>query len=366
MQHLDLYDVLAVAARVLDCESVDAIRRTDLELVGQILDDVRSTQGDLADAAAVLLSGLLRRRPFTGPNRVVAVAITLQLVAVNGADLELEPAKDFDGWLDQVKAGALSTSVFADRLRSRLAGDQAVNISTFGDEGISWEEIGMFERFSERARRVTVLAQEEAGGFNHNFVGTEHLLLGLIRESDGVAARALANLGISAPAVRSVVENLIGRGQSKDFVSGGHISFTPRAKRVLELSLRESLNLGHNYIGTEHILLGLIREGEGVAAQALTKLGVDLETARQQVIEILSPGRQSVDDVLSPSRLSEEGVRDLLSEGSDYPADKFWYGTGRRRHLLRELAGLVDENERLHEETTRLRAKLHDHGINPD
>jgi hypothetical protein len=364
MQHLDLYDVLAVAARVLDCESVDVIRRTDLELVDRILGEVRSTHGDLADAAAVLLSGFLRRRPFTGPNRVVAVAITLQFVALNGAEVELEPAEEFDGWLDQVKSGELNTSSAADRLRSRLAGDQAVNVSTFGDEGISWEEIGMFERFSEKARKVTVLAQEEARQLNHNYIGTEHLLLGLVREGEGVASQALTTLGISAPAVRSVVESLIGRG--KDTVGGGHIPFTPRAKTVLEMSLRESVQLGHNYIGTEHLLLGLIREGEGFASQALTKLGVELGTARQQVIDILSPGSRKPHGPGHDERLSEERVRDLLAEGREYPTEKLWYGTDRRRHLLRELAGLVDENERLHEETTRLRAKLREHGINPD
>ena len=146
-------------------------------------------------------------------------------------------------------------------------------------------EDSVFERFTDRARRVVVLAQEEARLLNHNYIGTEHILLGLIHEGEGVAAKALESLGISLEAVRSQVEEIIGQGGSSP---SGHIPFTPRAKKVLELSLREALQLGHNYIGTEHILLGLIREGEGVAAQVLVKLGADLSRVRQQVIQLLS------------------------------------------------------------------------------
>ena len=143
----------------------------------------------------------------------------------------------------------------------------------------------MFERFTDRARRVVVLAQEEARLLNHAYIGTEHILLGLIHEGEGVAAKALESMSISLEAVRNQVEEIIGQGGSSP---SGHIPFTPRAKKVLELSLREALQLGHNYIGTEHILLGLIREGEGVAAQVLVKLGADLSRVRQQVIQLLS------------------------------------------------------------------------------
>ncbi|WP_433661315.1 ATP-dependent Clp protease ATP-binding subunit [Nocardia sp. CA-128927] len=156
----------------------------------------------------------------------------------------------------------------------------------------------MFERFTDRARRVVVLAQEEARMLNHNYIGTEHILLGLIHEGEGVAAKSLESLGISLEGVRSQVEEIIGQGQQ---APSGHIPFTPRAKKVLELSLREALQLGHNYIGTEHILLGLIREGEGVAAQVLVKLGADLNRVRQQVIQLLS-GYQGKEPVESGSR----------------------------------------------------------------
>ncbi|MDQ0028436.1 ATP-dependent Clp protease ATP-binding subunit [Arthrobacter bambusae] len=143
----------------------------------------------------------------------------------------------------------------------------------------------MFERFTDRARRVVVLAQEEARMLNHNYIGTEHILLGLIQEGEGVAAKALESMSISLDGVREQVQEIIGQGRQ---APSGHIPFTPRAKKVLELALREALQLGHNYIGTEHILLGLIREGEGVAAQVLVKLGADLNRVRQQVIQLLS------------------------------------------------------------------------------
>ena len=151
----------------------------------------------------------------------------------------------------------------------------------------------MFEKFTDKARRVVVLAQEEAKLLNHNYIGTEHILLGLIHEGEGVAAKALESLGINLDAVRDQVQEIIGQGQQ---APSGHIPFTPRAKKVLELSLREALQLGHSYIGTEHLLLGLIREGEGVAAQVLTRLGADTNRVRQQVIQLLSgfQGKETV------------------------------------------------------------------------
>jgi ATP-dependent Clp protease ATP-binding subunit ClpC len=150
---------------------------------------------------------------------------------------------------------------------------------------IRWEGPTVFERFTDRGRRVVVLAQEEARMLNHNYIGTEHILLGLIHEGEGVAANALESLNVSLEAARHQVEEIIGQGQA---APTGHIPFTPRAKKVLELSFREALQLGHDYIGTEHILLGLIREGEGVAAQVLQQLGAHLNRVRQTVIQLLS------------------------------------------------------------------------------
>jgi ATP-dependent Clp protease ATP-binding subunit ClpA len=165
----------------------------------------------------------------------------------------------------------------------------------------------MFERFTDRARRVVVLAQEEARMLNHNYIGTEHILLGLAHEGEGVAAKALEGLGIHLEAVRQQVEQIIGKGQQ---APSGHIPFTPRAKKVLELSLRESLQLGHDYIGTEHILLGLIREGDGVAAQVLVRLGADLNRVRAEVIKLVHGGRGEEERVVGPR--PSPAIRDVF------------------------------------------------------
>jgi ATP-dependent Clp protease ATP-binding subunit ClpA len=276
----------------------------------------------------------------------------------------------------------------------------------------------MFERFTDGSRRVVVLAQEEARMLNHNYIGTEHILLGLLREGDGYAARALESLGISLDAVRQQVQEIIGRGQQAPSV---HIPFTPPAKGVLELSLRESLQLGHGYIGTEHILLGLIREGDGVAAQVLVRLGADLDRVRQQALQLLAghqgqdagsagsqpsgraraglpddalarfdaldrrlaalerwvgirPDLQDLEQETAQVRRDKEGAVDrqdfeaavalrgkekqLLADRVD--RDKEWVGSAAgRRTVARELDRLTTELE-------RLRAELREHGIEPD
>jgi hypothetical protein len=180
----------------------------------------------------------------------------------------------------------------------------------------------MFERFTDRARRVVVLAQEEARLLNHNHIGTEHILLGLIHEGEGVAYLALTELGISLDAVRAQVEAEIGQGSE---APSGHIPFTPRAKKVLELSLREALGLSHNYIGTEHILLGLIRAGEGVAARVLVGLGADLDRVRRQVIQLLSghAGAIQAEQVTGgPSRISQQAVTAMVAGGPGFYRDE--------------------------------------------
>jgi hypothetical protein len=178
----------------------------------------------------------------------------------------------------------------------------------------------MFERFTDRARRVVVLAQEESRLLNHGYIGTEHILLGLVHEGEGVAAEALTGLGISLEAVRARVEEIIGQGET---APTGHIPFTPRAKKVLELSLREALALGHNYIGTEHILLGLVREGQGVAAQVLVELGADLDRVRQQVVQLLAGHAEQVAG-MSP-RITQRQAMAMVTGGpgvyQDEPAE---------------------------------------------
>jgi ATP-dependent Clp protease ATP-binding subunit ClpC len=275
----------------------------------------------------------------------------------------------------------------------------------------------MFERFTDRSRRVVVLAQEEARMLDHNYIGTEHILLGLIREGEGYAARALESLGISLDAVRQQVEEIIGRGQE---APSGPVPFTPRAKKVLELSLRESLQLGHNYIGTEHILLGLLREGDGVAAQVLVRLGADLDRVRQQVIQLLhgyqgqdvesavsrpggripaglpddalarfdaldrrltalerwvsmQPDLEDLDREIAQVRHEKEAAvdrqdsqaatalrdkeRQLLADRAD--REKEWAGSAAGRRTV------ATELDRLNTEVERLRATLREHGIEP-
>jgi len=204
----------------------------------------------------------------------------------------------------------------------------------------------MFERFTGRARQVVALAGEEARILNHGWIGTEHILLGLIHEGDGLAARSLVSLGISLDAVRQQVEEIIGRGQQ---APSGHIPFTPRAKKVLELSLRESLQLGHNYIGTEHILLGLLREGDGVAAQVLVRLGADLKRVREQVIQMLH-GYQGQDAGSAGS--------DLGGQARAVPPDDAlaWFDAlDRRLTALERWVSMQPDLEDLDQEIARVR-----------
>ncbi len=188
----------------------------------------------------------------------------------------------------------------------------------------------MFERFTDRARNTVVLAQEEARRLNHAYIGTEHVLLGLLAEHDGIAARALRSLGIGLEAVRADVEKMIGRGAE---VPAGHIPFTPRAKKVLELSLREALQLGHNYIGTEHILLGLVREGEGVAATVLVERGAALPRVREAVSAQL--GWQGADRPMPLERPHRTPAADHAIAAAEQLAGRAPVGS---HHLLEALA----------------------------
>ena len=204
----------------------------------------------------------------------------------------------------------------------------------------------MFERFTDRARRVVVLAQEEARMLNHEYVGTEHILLGLVREGGGVAAQALESLGITEEAARQQVEEIVGLGQTGP--QRGHLPFTPRAKKVLQLSLREAIALGHGYIGTEHILLGLVREGEGVATTALDSLGVAPNRVRQQVIQLASARR--VQEGAGSGRGTGRGKRKLLSELRGRLDSLEW-----RLSVLEQRVGTAPDLAQLDQEITQVR-----------
>jgi prophage maintenance system killer protein len=345
---LELDQVLVVASHVLGCDAAAVVRRTDLHALEVAIADHRTAAeaGDTATAAAGLLRGLVRRRPFRGPNRTIAVAATLQLLALNGCDVELEPVDEIDALLDKVAADALTLGALADQLSLRI-----VPLPPSKTEGTP-----MFERFSRRARQAVVLAQEEARELGHDYIGTEHVLLGLVREDDGIAAIVLRDLGITATAIRDAVEEIVGRGKGSP---SGHIPFTPRAKKVLELALREALQLGHNYIGTEHVLLGLVREGKGVAAQILVKQGAALATVRQAVIAELGESEPASSEARKDAESRLAGLVEF-----DVPSG-IEIRVGRRKRLVRELTALFQENDRLRKEVDRLNQVLRDHGIDP-
>jgi len=246
---------------------------------------------------------------------------------------------------------------------------------------------GLFQRFTDRARRVVHLAKEEAWLLGHGYVGTEHLLLGMLYEGNGVAARALSSLGVSLDEVRARVEEIIGRG---DGSHPGDTPFTPRTKKVLELSLQEALRLGHHYIGTEHMLLGLLREGHGVGAQILTDLGVDHADVNVRVLDLLNEREQALRDtqlvrIAVPAELVEaaerlESVRRqkqaafdagdldqaaaLRDRESELLADKL--RLERQLTADTDVQAVIAENHRVHRELDRLRDLLRQHGIEPD
>jgi ATP-dependent Clp protease ATP-binding subunit ClpA len=227
----------------------------------------------------------------------------------------------------------------------------------------------MFERFTDRARQVVVLAQDEARLLSHNYIGTEHILLGLLRDGDSVAARVLDSLRVSLTDARAQVEEIIGRGQH---ASSGHIPFTPRAKKVLELSLSEAGRLGHRHIGTEHILLGLLREGEGVAAQVLVRLRVDLNRARQAVIDVAGSGTGATgpaEDIETAARRIVVPTARLAAVEARLAALEHWAGARAdvtrpdRPADLRDRAPVSEELARLSAEVERLRSVLREHGL---
>ncbi|HZX02212.1 Clp protease N-terminal domain-containing protein [Kribbella sp.] len=363
MRYLERYDVLAVAARVLRCGSDDVVRRADLDAIDRVLTDVRRT-GGLGEAAGVLLVGLVRARAFDGANRVVAVAVVLQFVSLNRADLQLEPVADVDDLLDRITDGSAGQTEAVAFVRSRLehhpvaAEDLQADLRlelvlseealTFDVQEEWWRGLGMYEQFSDQARQVIVLAQEEARGLDHVYVGTEHLLLGVIMLRTSVASRVLAGLGITAPAVRDLVVEIIGRGKSG--ASAGAIPFTPRAKSTFEFAWGEARARGAEQVAPEHLLLGILHDGDGVGGQIITKLAEDTDQVRRKLEQRMNWRPRS-----------ETVVAEFAEEQT-----AAWTTYGRRHHLLAELNAVLDENERLHEQVAKLRELLRRHGINPD
>jgi prophage maintenance system killer protein len=292
---LEVPDLVIAASETLGLGTAATLDLLDLAIAEEAMAEAKAQAGvDDAAAAAALLHALVLRRPFRRGNDPVALVATLQLLAMHGWRADLDPPAATMSIIAAITAGQADAPAVRDWLLPRL---YCESDSRQGDASMrTWlparrrrarrprtSPAAPFERFTGRARQVVVLAQEEARMLDHNYIGTEHLLLGLIREGDGLAARALESLGISLDAVRKQVAEIIGHGQQ---APSGHIPFTPRAKKVLQLGRDEARDLGHSYVGTEHILLGLIREGSGVAGQVLTHLGASHGRIREQVMRL--------------------------------------------------------------------------------
>jgi prophage maintenance system killer protein len=402
---LEVADLIIIAGRTLGLDTGEVLDLLDSRIATRALDLARPDVDpcDLAGGAAALLAALVRERPLRSGNERVALVAMLQFLALNGRDVDLGPPRQVKDMVANLAAGTIDAaevaSWLAPRLRLRERRAAAVKEVLMREhQAMPFTELlkratmrsqpkGMFQRFTYRARRVVHLAKEEAWLLRHNYVGTEHLLLGLLYETDGVAARALTSLGVSLDGARARVEEIIGRG---DIPPQADVPFTPRSRKVLELSLREAMRLGHHYIGTEHILLGLLREGEGVGSQILTELGADHATVMERVIDLLNEDDQARREthlvrIAMPAELVEAAER--LDDARQRKQAAFNAGDIDQAAALRETerqlladklrlerqltAGtdfqtVLAENESMHREIDRLRAMLREHGIDPD
>jgi prophage maintenance system killer protein len=401
---LEVADLVVVASRTLQLDTDRVLELLDPTAAEAALAQARSGSepDDPASQAVALLHALMDQRPLQRGNQQVALVAMLQFLALNGWAVDPDPPEAIGAMVAELSAGALDTNDVVAWLAPRLRPLDHAATCVKEAPMQRWRPLaekirmatmrrqpkGMFQRFTDRARRVVHLAQEEARLLRHNYVGTEHLLLGLLYEGEGVAAQALASLGVSLERVRAQVEEIIGRGQT---TPSGHIPFTPRAKKVLELSLREALQLGHSYIGTEHLLLGLLREGEGVAAQVLLNLGADQSRIRELVQGLVTDVGELAGAETRLVRLTlPADLVDLAEQLAEVRRQKeaaFDAGDletaaalrDREKRLLadklrleREWSAGVDvqaviaENQRVHRELERLRELLRQHGIEPN
>jgi prophage maintenance system killer protein len=390
MTPLDLASLVLIASKTLGEDAAGVLDLLDIGAAQTALAEAEpaGAGSDPATGAAALLSALVRHHPLARGSEAVAVAAMTTFLAVNGWQADLDPAGAFPALLTDLAAGQLPPADLTAWLSDHVCLDREAPTKERRMHG--WRpgrrrpgrKKGMFQRFTPGARQVVGLGQEEARALHHNYIGTEHILLGLLREHDGVAARALDALGVSRDAVRQQVLGIVGKGEQPP---SGHIPFTPRAKKVLELALREAVNLGHLYIGTEHILLGLIREGEGLACQVLTLLGASLPRVREQVLQLLySPSVMAREPVAAPgirdldARIAQTGYeKDTAIDARDF--DHAAALRVREKELLAErdrriaewsagtdLAELGRELDRLREEVRRLQELLLRHGIEPE
>ncbi len=403
---LEVANLVLIASRTLGLDIGQVLDLLDPAAAEHALAQARpgSRPGDPAAHAAALLHALVRRRPLRRGNQQVALAAMLQFLALNGQDMNPDPAEDVAAMVTQLAAGTLGTKDVADWLAPRLrpSGRAATQVKEAPMRArpalplaerirratIRTRPKDLFIRFTARARRVIVLAQDEARDLGHHFVGPEHLLLGLLAEGDGTAAQVLESLGISLEEAHDQVEEIAGPGQG---TPTGRIPFTPPAKRVLERALREALQLGHQYIGTEHLLLGLLAEGDGTTAQVLAGRGAGYALVRERVVAVLAGRHEQADPTTRLVRLPvPAGLADVTEQLSQVQRQKtaaFEKGDldsgaalrarekqlrAEKLRLEQEWAAGVDvraviaENQRVHQELERLRDLLRQHGIEPD
>jgi prophage maintenance system killer protein len=397
---LEVADLVVIASRTLGLDTGEVLDLLDPAAAERALAMVRpgAGPGDPAGLAAALLQALVRERPLRRGNRQVALAAMLQFLGLNGWELDPDPPGPVAAVVAELAAGRLDARNVADRLAPWLRPSNravtSVREAPVGRESalllaerlkratMRTQPTGMFHRFTDPARRAVHLAQEEARLLRHDYVGAEHILLGLLYERAGVAARALDSLGISHTEVRGQLEEIIGRGQGS---RSGPVPFTARAKKVLELSLREALALGHHYIGTEHLLLGLLREGDGVVAQVLTRFGVDDAQVRERVLgglagecgqadsqtQLIADLTDAAEQLNELRRQKEAAFEAGDLDGAAALRDQERRLLADRLRLEQQLSlgaggqAVVAENQRLHRELERLRELLRQHGIEP-
>jgi prophage maintenance system killer protein len=414
---LDVADLVVIAGHVLGLDPARVLDLLDLATAEHALAQVRPDDdaGDLARPAAVLLCALVREQPLRRGNQQVALAVALQFLALNGQEMDPGPAEEVAAVVAGAASCALDAAQVADWLAPRLrpTGRPMASVKEEPMRGrpalplaqrirkatLRQQPTGTFRRFSEEARRTVYYATEEARLLRHGHVGTEHLLLGLVFEDEGLAAKALESLGLSLAEVRQQVTEITGHG---NHAPPRHIPFTPQAKKVLELSLREALSLGHLYIGTEHLLLGLLRVERGIGARVLTGLGAGYDKVRERVAEASGPGAghdrnrtrtaNPEGQQARPPTLAElAAVADQLDQvrarkEAALDAEDFAFAKAlrdqERELLVRKtrlerwleitsqspeiLKAVLTENQQLHRELNRLRGLLRDHGIEPD
>ena len=410
---LDLLDVAAAEAALAEAS------RAEAGTAGTALAEAAPAEDDAPEAraaarAAALLSALVGHRPLARGNEQVAVLATVTFLAVNGWQVDLEPAGDTAAVVTALAAGRWPAADLTTWLSPRISGSAAPQTAheTPAHKVPAHEAAAhrprtpspakeapmsgwlpnlrrtarrkgdlMFRRFSPRAREVIISAQQEARTLHHNYIGTEHVLLGLLHDREGVAGRALHVLGISPDTVREQILDIIGEGKHEP---AGHIPFTPRTKKVLELAVREAVQLGHLYVGTEHILLGLVREGDGVGWHVLSRLGVTVPKVRDQVLELVSQDRRTPSQVIAPPGIRDYDARiELARQAKDAAVDAKDFDraaaaresekellAGRDRLIAQWSAGvdvatLGRELDWLRDEVNRLQGLLLQNGIEP-